>query len=105
MSALPAIAESLAQLGVHLAPEYIAAVVEQAGQQGGSVEEQLRCVYAHFLTADMNTSGTGCLPPDLPARHDSVLRGRFVLQIDEATDTAAQAKLRHARGVSCMTAI
>ena len=62
------------------------------------MDEQLRSVYAHFLTADLNTCGTGCLPADLPARHASVLQGRFVLQVDEAVDTAAPAKLRHARG-------
>ena len=94
MTALSAVAEGLAQLGVHLAPEYIAAVLQQEGRQGGSVDEQLQHVYAQFLTADLNTCGTGCLPPDLPSRHACVLKGCFVLQIDEATDTAAPAKLR-----------
>ena len=98
MTALSAVASNLAQLGVHLTPEYIAAVLQQEGRQGDSVEEQLRYVYAQFLTADLNTCGTGCLPADLPARHASVLQGRFVLQIDEAIDTIAPAKLRHARG-------
>ena len=94
MSAAAAVTASLKDLGVHLRPEYVTAALQQ--RHGGTPEEQLQWVYAQFLSADMNACGAGCLPPDLPTQHNTVLHGRFVLQIDEAADTAAPAKQRWA---------
>ena len=94
MDAVRTVIGSLAGLGIHLRPEYVASALQQGSRQGEEPEEQLQWVYAQFLTADMNACGAGCLPADLPQRHNNVLRGRYVLQIDEAIDTAAPAKSR-----------
>ena len=75
--------------------------------------QQVNECYLQFLETDMNVAGAGCLPPtapgellqghpDMTAGGDatgsgdgsgggarSVLRGRFVVQVDEVVNTAA----------------
>ena len=83
----------LAEQGVHLQADFTATVAEELGDR--SSEDLLKAVYAQFLVSDLNLHGSGCLPEDLQSQHNTVLRGRLVLQVDEVTDTAANAKQRY----------
>lgn len=81
-------------MGIHLKDAFIAEVLMLLGTRATSLEEQVQLVFAHLLTADLNTCGSGCLPADVQSQHNTVLRGRYVLQIDETTDVATCAKQR-----------
>ncbi len=85
---------SLADMGIHLKPAFITKVMRLLTTPTAPVEERVQLIMSHFLTADLNMCGSGCLPHNLHSEHNSVLRGRHVLQVDEAVDTAACAKQR-----------
>jgi hypothetical protein len=90
--------ESLARLGVRIDTDFIATITSRLGLPAVPDQETL---YAHFLESDMNLCGSGCLPLDLESRHNTVLQGCYVLQIDEAADMAACAKQRQVNITVC----
>ncbi|BDA43617.1 probable recQ-mediated genome instability protein 1 at N-terminal half [Coccomyxa sp. Obi] len=85
----------LVDLGVHLKASFVSEALTFLGRPTASAEERVQFVFSHFLTADLNSCGSGCLLANLHSQHNTVLRGRHVLQVDEATDTAACAKHRY----------
>lgn len=84
----------LVDMGVHLEASFLSEVLALLGKPTASGEERVQFIFSQFLTADLNLCGSGCLLADLHSKHNTVLRGRYVLQIDEATDIAACAKHR-----------
>ena len=84
----------LVDLGVHLKASFVSEALTGLGKPTASAEERVQFVFSHFLTADLNLCGSGCLLADLHLQHKTVLKGRHVLQVDEATDVAACAKHR-----------
>jgi hypothetical protein len=84
----------LAEFGIHLKSTFIAEVMRLLSTPTAPLEERVQLIISHFLTADLNICGSGSLPANLHSEHNSVLRGRHVLQVDEVVDIAACAKQR-----------
>ncbi len=121
MDALQAELRRECSLHLHLSFLDAVAAAVPGGLAGLPLEQQMQHVLAHFLTADMNTAGLGCLPADIQVTtlpgaltiswesclvqalerqsgaqtwHKRSLAGRFVLQVDEVCNVAAPAKQR-----------
>ena len=60
-------AELQSQHGLHLHLSFLDAIAAATpgGMVGLQLEQQVERVLAHFLAADMNVAGSGCLPADI----------------------------------------
>ena len=79
----------LRQRGAHLSQEYVKEAI--AASTGENVANS---VFHRSLYCDFNVCAIGCLPSDIDSWNDKVLEGPLILQVDEVTDAAANAKQR-----------
>ena len=90
MNVSASVATSLRQQGLHLSDEFI-----QASVAGGTSQDSESNVFEKSLHCDFNVCAVGCLPSDIESWDKKLLEGRVVLQVDELTDMAANAKQRY----------
>ena len=86
---IDAVQSQLRQQGAYLSQEYIKEAI--AASTG---EDVASSVLDRSLYCDYNVCAIGSLPSDIASWNNKVLEGPLILQVDEVTDTAANAKQR-----------
>ena len=68
-------AELQSQHGLHLHRSFVEATAAALGASFARLEreEQIQAVFARVVVSDLNTTGSGCLPPDIQVGLDSVM--------------------------------
>ena len=79
----------LKQQGAHLSQEYVKEAIAASTGEDVAISVLHRSLYCDF-----NVCAIGCLPSDIESWDNKVLEGPVILQVDEVTDTAANAKQR-----------
>ena len=79
----------LRRQGAYLSQDYVTEAIA-----AGTGEDLASSVLHRSLYCDFNICAIGCLPSDIDSWNSRILEGPLILQVDEVTDTAANAKQR-----------
>ncbi|MED6216628.1 recQ-mediated genome instability protein 1, variant 2 [Stylosanthes scabra] len=94
------VGDSLRRLGLGLKSEWVNACLGELegsvrGFAGFDVTAKAKLCFEQFLFADMNSCGSGVLPPNVHSMHLVNLSGPFVLQVDEMLNMSCPLRGRY----------
>ncbi|XP_020974877.1 recQ-mediated genome instability protein 1 [Arachis ipaensis] len=94
------VGDSLRRLGLGLKREWVDACLGELegsvrGFAGFDVTAKAKLCFEQFLFADMNSCGSGVLPPNVHSMHLVNLSGPFVLQVDEILNMSCPLRGRY----------
>ncbi|CAM9154732.1 unnamed protein product [Scytosiphon promiscuus] len=82
------IREAMVGLGVHLRQDWIKHCLQASGERRRQQSEAQEGVYRTFLACDLREAGEACLPAGIAGMVKQRVRGKMVVQVENATDIA-----------------